>query len=52
MPVAGVCVVLKVDLGSGGDPDMTLGRKTPHHTPKKGRTRVPCTFRLPRAAEH
>lgn len=35
MSVAGICVVLKVDLGSGEDPDINLGRKTPHRMPKK-----------------
>lgn len=52
MTVAGICVVLKADLGFGGNPDMNLGRKTPHHIPKKRRTRVSCTSHLSRAADH
>ncbi|XP_036180234.1 heat shock protein beta-2 isoform X2 [Myotis myotis] len=36
MPLAGICAVLKADLGSGGDPDMNLGRKTPHLIPERG----------------
>lgn len=28
MSVAGICIVLKVDLGSGKEPDINLGRKT------------------------
>lgn len=48
MPLAGMCVVLKVDLGSGGDPDMNLGRKTPHHIPEGGwGAPAPFTFQGP-----
>lgn len=36
MSLAGIRVVLEVDLGSGEDTDIHLGSKTPHCKPNKG----------------
>lgn len=52
MPLAGICVVLKADLGSGGDPDMNLGRQIPHHIPEGGWVGGSCTFHPSRTAKH
>lgn len=53
MSVAGICAVLKVDLGSGEDPAINLGRKTRLLTPPQSKGRkVSCILHLTMLAEH